>query len=83
MLRQLLRPEYQIPLSLYCTENQAFCPLYHSPSGQCCANFDTESCGWDSRVGRFSSSYYAEGAIVKDEFIFSSNRFNAYFVEVL
>lgn len=68
---------------LYFSDNQVFCPMYHSSTGQCCAKFETESCSWDSQVGRFSSSYYAEGAIVKDEFVFSSNRFMGYFVDVL
>ena len=40
-------------------------------------------CGWNSKTGHFVSDYYAEGSIIKDTFVSSSNRFSGYFVDVL
>ena len=70
-------------LCLIYVDNSDFCPNNHSPSGQCCSNYETDMCGWNSQIGEYNGKYYAEGTIVRDEFSFSENSFSAYFVDVL
>lgn len=70
-------------LFLFKLDNKQYCPHNHSDDGQCCSNFERTNCGWDSRIGVYSSSFFADGTIVRDEFVFTSNRFSGYFVEVL
>ena len=60
-----------------------YCPMNHSPNGQCCSRYEKDYCGWDSRINTFASTYYAEGRIVRDEFPFKANGFTGYFVNVL
>ena len=64
-------------------DNKKNCPANHSPHNQCCSNYEKDYCGWDSRVNTFASSYYAEGSIVSDEFVFGATGFTGYFVDVL
>lgn len=59
------------------------CRAAHSTAGQCCSAYEPALCGWDSRVNTFMGNYYAEGSIVRDEFVFGGEGWVAPFVDVL
>ena len=68
---------------LLCLDHSKQCPAKHTMSGQCCSAYEEPLCGWDSRVDKFTSSYYAEGSIIRDEFVFGAEGWVAPFIDVL